>query len=354
MLLSRNDLRVRWALTQQEADAVVNLTKCGVVITREHLAKAVLATCAKADRAIATIVLLEPDHWASWREYFEAGATSVLQANATDQLLDAMSDATGLSFRTAARIPFKTEVRFALGDEGGSWRSLNLSASGICLVDFPPYALGSEVDLAFDIGTKSYEFNAMVSQILRVGQRRAVGLAFRDLSPELQTQLDELIRTAQMKIRPVTEPVEEFDALDESTILALRSSNVQGDALALMRALTTGGKVARADTAAPWLVAACDNFTKVEVDAVRNPTSSPAWAQDAVLARLRVFQARAKAGPHGIPTDTEVREIFGLCQRLAETATGADPNELVQVANVRAEILRALYNPELLEEQQSP
>jgi len=348
-LLARHDLRVRWALTTQEAEAVIRQTKCTVCITRESLAKPVLAACAKAGREITTIVLLEPNNSSGWREYFEAGATSVLQTTAADQLMEAMADATGLSFRTAPRIPFKTEVRFALGDEGGVWRSHNLSSTGICIVEFPPYALGSEVDLAFELSGKRFEFNAVVSQILRVGATRGVGLAFRDVSPELQAHLNEVIRSIQSQTRAIAEP-EAFDAVDaadEHTVLNLRSSNAHGDAVTLVHALTSDGKVAGSQSAEYWLVAACEAFSTIEVAAIRNPKGAPAWAQDAMLARLRVYQTRAAAAN---PSDADMREIFGLCQRLAETAAGADEASLVQVANIRAEILRALYDPDLLDE----
>jgi hypothetical protein len=354
MLLQRHDLRVRWALTPAEVAAVIKLTKCAVCITRDSLAKHTLVSAAKADRPIATIVLLEPEQWSSWREYFEAGATSVLQATATEQLLDAMSDATGLSFRNSPRVPFKNEVKFALGAEGGSWRSLNLSSTGIAIMDFPPYALGSEVDLAFDLHNKRFEFNAVVSQILRVGQRRAVGLEFREVTPELQMNLDEIIQGELKRIRPTTEPVEDFDeALDEGTLLALRNSNVQRDALTLMRVLTSGGTVASADAAAPWLVAACESLSSIEVAAVRNPNSAPKWAQEAVAARLRVYQIRANAGSN-IPPEAEIREVFAFCQRLAETAEGADEASLVQVTNIRADLLHALYDPDLIENMNLP
>jgi hypothetical protein len=348
-LLARRDLRVRWALTVPEAESVIRWTKCAVCVAREPLAKPVLQASAQADRKVATIVLLEPDQWSSWREYFEAGATSVLQVSATDQLLDAMSDATGLTFRTAPRIAFKNEVRFALGEEGGAWKALNLSATGISIVEFPPYALGSEVDLAIELGGKRYEFNAIVSQILRVGSRRVVGLAFRELSPELLTNIEEVIRAELKRSRLGSEPVEEFDSLDESTMLALRSSTVGGDSLALMRALTSNGKVQGADAAASWLIAACNALSPNEVAAVRNPQTAPQWAQDALLARLRVYEIRARAGS-GAVKDADMREIFGLCQRLAESADGADEHSLVQVANIRAEILRALYDTELLDD----
>jgi hypothetical protein len=346
-LLARNDLRVRWALNIAEADSVIRLTKCAVCITRESLARKVLAACNDAGRSIATIVLLEPSSWSSWREYFEAGAMSVLQVNASEQLLDAMADATGLSFRTAPRIPFRTDVGFALGDEGGTWRSVNLSASGICLLDFPPYALGSEVDLAFELDHKRYEVNAIVSQILRHGGRRAVGLAFQEVSREVQAALDNVIHMEQRRARAVTDPVDEFDRLDESTFLALRSAAAHEDTLDLMRALTSAAKLPDTDKAAPWLIAACHALSALEVVAVRNPQAAPKWAQDALLARIRVYQARARAGD-GPLGEKDVREVFGLCQRMADSAAGSDDSSLVQVTNVRAEILRAVYDQDLL------
>ncbi len=345
-VLGRHDLRVRWALTEAEAEAVIRQTKCGVVVTREALAKPVLAACAASGRKVATIVLLEPAQWSSWREYFEAGATTVLQTTATDQLLDAMSDATNLSFRTAPRISFRTEVRFALGDEGGSWTSLNLSSTGICIVEFPPYALGSEVDLAFELSGKRFEFNAIVSQILRVGPSRAVGLAFQDVSPEMRANLDDIIASVQARRRAVTEPVDEFDDLDERTVLSLRTTNVGGNTLPLMRALISDGKVADTESAAKWLRAACASLSPLEIAAVNNKPNAPAWAHDAVLARLRVYKARARAGANP-PSDADVHEIFGLCKRLADSAAGQDEPLLVQVTNIRAEILRTLYDPDL-------
>lgn len=344
-LLARADLRIRWALTKEEASAVINQTKCAVVITRAALASEVLANCAKVDRSIASVVLLEPSQWSSWREYFEAGATSVLRATAAEELLDAMTDATGLMFRTAPRVPFKTEVRFAEG--GGSWTSLNLSSTGICIVDFPPYALGSEVDLSLEMGGKRFEFGAIISQIFRVGQRRAVGLAFADISPELRMNINEHTTRAENQLRNDADAVDQFDPLDESTVLNLRSSTVQGDSLALIRALTSDGKVEHSDHAAVWLVAASESFSPIEVTAIQTPKAAPQWAHDAVLGRLRAFQARSRAGS-GMPSETDIREVFGLCQRLAQSASGSDQQSLVQVTNIRGEILRALYDPDLL------
>ena len=346
-MLAREDLRIRWALTPAEALAVIRLTRCAVCITRASLAKPVVAACTEIGRDVSSIVLLDQAQWTSWRAYFDAGATAVLQATEAEQLLDAMSDATGVSFRTAPRIPFKTEVRLAQ-DPRNTYTSLNLSATGISIMNLPAYSLGSIVDLVFAISGTEYQCRGIVSRISRRGHHRAVGVAFQEASPGMHSRIHEVIQSAQNDQYPVTEPDVHFHPLDEDTVLALRSSNVQGDALNLMRSLITHGKVARADTAEKWLIAACDSFSPIEVTAINDPQSAPPWAQDAVLARLRAYRARARAGPNP-PSDGDTREIFGLCQRLAESSVGADDSSLVKVTNIRAEVLRALYDPELFE-----
>jgi hypothetical protein len=345
-LLARADLRIRWALTEAEALAVVRLTRCSVVITRAVMAKRVLAECAKAERAIASIVLLEASQWADWREYFDAGATAVLRAGVAEELLDAMTDATGTPFRAAPRVPFKTSVRFV--DGGGEWTSLNLSTTGIGLVDFPPYALGSEVDLVLAFEGKEFEFNAIVSQIFRIGSQRAVGLAFGETTPEFRAYVSEYTNKVQYHDRPVSEPADVFDPLDENTVMQLRLSTVQGDSLALIRELTSVGTVREQERASPWLVAACESLTAVEVASIQSPKSAPDWAHDALLARLRAYQARERAAT-GPPGESDVREVMGLCQRLAETAANADEAGLVTVANIRGDVLRALYDPAVLD-----
>lgn len=345
-LLARADLRIRWALTPEEAAAVIRMTKCAVVITRIALAKSVLSECAKAKRQIASVVLLEPSQWSEWRSYFEAGATSVLRAGAVDELLDAMTDATGVPFRAAPRVPLDTEVSFGEGG-GGSWKTLNISNTGLCVIDFPPYALGSEVDLVIELSGKTLEFNAVVSQIFRMGTQRAVGLAFAETTPEFRTYVADYTSRQEHKHRLITEPTDAFDPLDENTVMSLRLSTVQGDSLALMRALTTDGTVTHQAQAEPWLVAACESFTPIEVSAIQTPKAAPPWAHDAVLARLRTYEARARAGS-APPSEQDVRLVFGLCQRLAESAAGSDGDSLVQVTNIRGELLRALYDPSVL------
>jgi hypothetical protein len=341
-LLAREDLRIRWALTIQEANAVIRWTKCAIAITRPALAKPLIAACRSADREVASIVLLEPSHWSTWREYFDAGATSVLQTTSADQLLDAMSDATGMSFRAAPRIPLKTSVRFG---DGTSGNAMNISSTGLCVVDCPSSELGATVRIEFETGGKKFELQAVVSRIFRVGSRPALALAFEEVSPDQQWELDDVIELARKHELQPPETVDDFDPLDDGTVLALRSTSLQGESLPIMRALVSGGQVANSETTAAWLVAACASFSALEVRAIQEPASAPAWAHDAVLARLRVYQARFRAGFDPVP-ESDVREIFGLCQRLAESVASADEASLVQVTNIRADILRVLYAPE--------
>jgi len=344
-LLVRDDLRIRWALSVEEALAVLQLTRCTICIARAAMAKPVLTACKVAARDIASIVLLDPAEWSTWREYFNAGATAVLQATGADQLLDALSDATGVSFRSSPRVPFRSEVRIAQ-DPRTPYNTVNLSSTGLSILDFPLFALGAAIDLLLTIEGRQYPMRAVVSRISRRGERRSVGVAFQDLSPELQARIHEVITVNQIDLFPNTESGVSFDPLDDGTLVALRSSNVQGDTLALMRTLIRYGKVASTESAEPWLIAACDSFSPVEVSAINDPSSVPQWAEDAVMLRLSAYRARARAGSHG-PSEADAREVFGLAQRLAESSSGADDASLVKVTNIRADVLRALYDPDL-------
>jgi hypothetical protein len=348
IVLLRDDLRVRWALTSEEARSVIGLTRCRACVTREGMAKEVLAAAAQAKRSVATIVLLEPSSASEWKQYFEAGATCVLHANDTDEILNALSDATGMSFRAARRVPLRTEVRFALGAEGGAWQTHDISATGVCIVGFPPYALGTELDLAFDLIGQRYEFNAVVSQVLRLGTQRAVGLAFREMTPELQAALEEVLANAARRERLRTD-ADVFETLGETTIISsFRNPTIQGDTLDMIRALTSVGQIRPADTAEQWLVSACEAMSAVEETSIQHPESAPAWVRDAVVARLRAYRSRWNSGV-AEPPDIDVQDIFGLCQRIAEGAAGSDGQLLVQVTNIRAEIVRALYDINLFD-----
>jgi hypothetical protein len=338
-LLSREDLRMRWALTAEEARSVIRWTKCAVCITRAQLAQPVVEACRAADREIASVVLLEPERWASWRDYFDLGATAVLQATAADQLLDAMSDATGVSLRTAARIPFDTEVRVT--NSSGVWRTYDISTSGMSLLDFP-YELGSELELTFMLDGREYTCNANVSRIFRSSDSLlAVGVAFQSTSLAFQEHLEDFISRSHSDATQLIEPDEDFVALDDETVLSLRSATIENNSSELSRALAADGKIAASDRTASWLTDACLELSPLEVTAVRNPKAAPVWAHDAVLARVRVHQIRSRV--NGTPTDAEVREVFGLCVRLADSSADADEASLVQVTNIRADILRTLY-----------
>jgi hypothetical protein len=185
-----------------------------------------------------------------------------------------------------------------------------------------------------------------------VNARRAVGLGFRDLTPELQAAIDDVIRSASGGDARFGDPLDGFDELDDMTMMSLRNTTTQisHDARDLVEALASGGKIEQSETTSRWLAAACEGFSKFELLAIREPQRAPAWAHDAVLARLHVYQVRASAGSETVP-DAAVHEILGLCQRLAVTAAGAEASSLVQVANIRADILRALYDPDLFDDE---
>jgi hypothetical protein len=170
---------------------------------------------------------------------------------------------------------------------------------------------------------------------------RAVGMAFQEITPELRTTLQELTK-AKAAERVVTEPIDAFDPISDAALANLRAALLRPETLKTLRVLVEQG-TPPVDTPR-WLAAASTTLSEAERALIQSSSTAPAWASDALLCRLRAFQARSRVGS-GPPTDTDVREVLGICRRLAEAASSADEPALVQVASIRGEVLRTLYDP---------
>lgn len=349
VILSREDLRVRWAMTEPEVASAIRNTRCSVCITREPLAKVAMASASASGRTVKIIVLLEPREWASYREYLVwidpyVTATSVLPA-VSEQLLDALGEATGVRFRSAPRVPFRGDIQFAAGNTRGIWSAVNVSSTGLCIADMPPSS--GEITVRFELSGQVFKLNAVVSRISRSGSRRVIGLAFRDVAPADQTRLQEAVRVAESKsASPETDT--ELDGLADSTIMSFRTSAVTADPVVLARQLIARGTDGHhIDPTTSWVIAACDTLSEIEASAVRTPDAAPAWAHLAVRARLRAFELRARY-EESLPSEEDFAEVLDMCRKMADSAADCDEGDLVQVTNLRGEILRVLYDPNVL------
>jgi len=216
-----------------------------------------------------------------------------------------------------------------------------VSATGICIADLPPSQ--DDIALSFEILDVKFKVNAVMSRISRSGSRRIVGLAFRDVPPDVTTQLTQAIATLEAHTPPAED---EFDGLSgPSTTLAFRSQALHLDPMELARELISGGQLKGATI--DWLASACDHLSEIEAQALRAPQSVPAWARDAAEARLRAFELRARHENSSI-TDAEFEEVLELCRRMGDNAVGSSDPMLVQVTNIRGDILRTLYDPNVV------
>src|SRR5437762_8614450 len=92
VLLARRDLDLRWALTFEEARAVVKSGFPRLVVMREEVAAGLLETMREAKSTASSIVLLEEDGWSRYDGYLSRGATVLVRETNGRRILEAISE----------------------------------------------------------------------------------------------------------------------------------------------------------------------------------------------------------------------------------------------------------------------
>jgi CheY-like chemotaxis protein len=139
------------------------------------------------NREIVIVMLSATDEIASLRKAFSEGADFVLTKPVTAGRLRAMlaaMDSPGWKGkRHAARLPLFTEVNCTWKDQAFSFRSMNISETGMLLQSPADVELGQEVALEFKIPEVRVSLNVLARIVRKEGTER-VGVAFIGLKPE--------------------------------------------------------------------------------------------------------------------------------------------------------------------------
>src|SRR5688572_3561624 len=186
-LLARRDLDLRWAMTLEEALAVCRTTPIELVLTSDSYALEFL----HADVVCkpSCIAVVEPDRAAA---LLEAGATVVAGHNQL-QILMAISELTGIAFRMHPRARIETIVDVAFRGQSFYLSTVDVSASGVALSDFPEAACGERARVTFDMFDPPVTGEAIVVRTFERDGLRCAGLCFTDLTIEDRARLRELV-----------------------------------------------------------------------------------------------------------------------------------------------------------------
>ncbi len=350
-LVRRRDLELCWALTSNEAAAVLSRTRVDLALLRESHAKPILDSqpVSTQDDRTRFAVLLEEDGWSRRDHWISMGATAVVSARMRRELEAVISELTGLAFSRHLRAPIAKVVRVTSGSFDATLETHDLSISGVSVIDLPPGKLGSAVRVRFDFLPNA--LSALVVRYFAAHDRPAAGLSFLEVTDEERAMLEHAVKDANVRARAERPPEfgdaigEEFGPptgeFDTPSMTAELPKRPPVPAVDMVRSILAGASV---EGGPPWLVDLAKELTDSEKkEALGEP--APPWARKALEGRLKVHAARSRAGDRNL-SRSEFRETFELCETLAKVAAGAPNEQLLEVTEVRSGLLRGLYGVE--------
>jgi hypothetical protein len=308
--------------------AVAKRVPLDLVITSDPFALEFLEAQRPMTRRSPTIVLAGSD---TKKEAYEgSGATALVAGNDTPRVIEAISELTGLAFRSYPRASLQTVVDVRVKDQSYFLYTSDLSASGVCIKDFPHAKYGDRATIQLDLFDPPLVAEAMVVRVYHRGDGHHTGLSLAGLSDADRARLSRFVEK-EMRARP-SPPSLELSAGERTMDLMAAVEVKEGwidDYLAML-----GGS---AELPA-WLAHVSTTMTGTERAAAKS--GSPDWAAKGL--RLRVELARRAISAEGrLDTKRIVRFCHGLAQA---TAKAERPEELVDATELRAALLQYLQS----------
>ena len=344
-LLARPDLDVAWALTPEEAIALLDSAMPKVMLVREEVALGYLRGVLARKRKPPCIVLLEPDGWERRSAYFEAGAAVLVRASAKERILEAISELTGLAFAAHPRVPYPEILDVRVGDDIHFAQAVDLSVSGVALRDVPGAQLGSQVVVSFVMTEPPLSLPGLVVRVEAEPDGEVIGVCFDAPSAAERAVLEALLAAGRARLPPLPEPVGltadllgtfTLDLFTQNTPPDVAAANDLGMLRDLVR-LPPGGVGPRVPR---WLQRVAAELTALETAALLG--GGPAFAVACAEVRLAIARARTESTEE-VPSRALCERVLEFCRTLAGEAAGTDAPILAQVSRVRGALLRALY-----------
>jgi hypothetical protein len=344
VLLGRRDVDVRWTLTVEEAVAVVRELHPAVCITREVQAESLLKAFSEIRGAPPVVVLLEDDGWERRHLYFGLGATALASERATDRILEAVSELSGVAFRTCPRVQWSQFLDAQVEGDACFLEAVDLSVSGVSVKNLPSPVVGMRADVSLDECDPPVLATAMVVRVFESGGETIAGMCFVGLEDADRRAIGQLVDVLARREPQLPEPVGFTTDLGGAFTLDLTESvGKGGDA---NRVYLNMLKEAVRPEGAPlpaWLERVKVGLTSIERRAVLSEDGLPSWALASVLLRIHLKRERLDA-----PIDIAEREMVRVvehCCLVAGEAEGAPRDVLCDVASIRAALLREVYEP---------
>lgn len=339
-LLVRRDLDLLWALTLDEAVAVLSRDDPELVLVREAMAAEVLSHVRALSKRASVVVLLEPDGWANRAGYLKLGAAALAQSSGRARILEAVADLTGRTFPDHVRVPFTEFVEVQCETASRMAETTDMSNTGIGLRYVPEAKVGSAVRVNIDSLDPPLSLPAMV--IRNSGE--TVGLRFLELEPAVRARLEHLVDVQNARF-PAPEMPEGLTVDLAGTftmeLFMGETFDLEGDRRfkKLLAAAVLEGREGR-DGWPRWLINIESKLTALER---REFTADPLVSHASAAVDLRITLARTRAEePYTFPTPQLVQQVLDF-SRLLEDYPEAPVPDLADIAALRGQLLRAVY-----------
>jgi hypothetical protein len=291
VLLARSELDVHWALNQREATAV---------------------------RAAKPEII------------------EVIRKDTPEQTLLDLGRRAKIAFAELPRVPLEAMVEVTSGNGGHVVEAIDVGPSGVCVRGLPA-AIGDRYDLKLLAREPSIEASAVVVRTTNERGEAIAGLKFNFISDADRLRMWKLVRDTREGTGPVRGRIPQFGTSD----LPLRA-RLADDPAALYRKLVHDVLSSEdPDMTVPgWIARVARSLTAVERRAAIDPTQAPAWAAEALDARLSL--ARPENGSLD-PTSAAATKAIELARKLSSATEDADESTILDVVQIRAALLRGVH-----------
>ncbi|MBK8014561.1 MAG: PilZ domain-containing protein [Deltaproteobacteria bacterium] len=336
-LLIRDDVDLRWAMSLDEASAVTRVVRPPLVLTSDAFALSYL----EANRSVgpATLVLIhELERWSSVEVFRDAGALGLVGVHDRAGVVAAISEVTGIPFRVHGRIPWRSVVDTQFDGRTRFLDSIDLSVSGISLVGFPRARRGDRAELTFDVGSRLVTVTAAVVRTFEFEGRSAAGLSFVSLTPEDRERVLAEVYAEQKQVQETWGRVRapRYGAGTQTLDLVRELGHDESANFTYFDMLRAVVRKEESMALPRWLERIRTSLVREEVRMLLGQPSCT-WAETTIRMRIDL-------GRQALNRDAEMAysAALDLCTSLTETAAGSPDDVLAQVAQIRADLLRAI------------
>jgi hypothetical protein len=347
-MLARQDLHVVWTDSVTGARAMIGHVRPALCIVAPGAlaedARALVREARKRGGPPCAVLLPEARLASDEGHWYALGATEVVDQGEAGALLDVVSAYTGAAFAVEPRSPLDVAVDVRIAGEALAGRTVDISASGVCIEGVGRPEIGTLARLELALDTETVLWGRVARTWTTVDGVDQTAVRFRSLTEVQTEELRRLVRLQLSKeARRTIEPTQLFadvELLDDAGV-PLRPDDFDdaagSDAADLDRLAAAMRGESYGDDG--WARALADRLGPLEREGVRE--DAPSWLRRTLGIRAALAR-HAHEHPQAPPPDLLVVRAYDCFETLGAVAPEQDGLTQVQIGAIRAALLGAV------------